>query len=194
MEGTNNISRVARLPGWPLRRGGWRTVVTDPPWMFRDQGSRLGTTRCSSPYEPMPDEEILALPMALLGARDSHLYCWATDEHTELALKCVRTWGWRFVQFLPWVKVDARGKPRLGGGHYFRHAHEHCLFAVRGSAPGRRHDLSAVFFGGRGRHSAKPAEFYDRVDAFSPGPKVELFARVPRRGWSAWGDQLRSAA
>jgi N6-adenosine-specific RNA methylase IME4 len=186
---TSPISRM-----WPLRRAGWRTVVADPPWMFNDQGSRLGTTRCSSPYRPMPDEQILALPVGKLAAADSHLYLWATDQHTELAFQCVRAWGFRFVQFITWVKVDAGDDERLGGGHYYRHAAEQCLFAVRGRAPVRRRDVPAVFRAPRGRHSGKPDKFFDLVEAMSFGPRVELFSRVERIGWHCHGDQVRGRA
>jgi len=44
----------------------------------------------------------------------------------------------------------------------------------------------------RGRHSAKPPAFLDVVEAASPGPYVELFARAPRLGWDAWGKGYES--
>ncbi len=41
----------------------------------------------------------------------------------------------------------------------------------------------------RGRHSEKPAAFYDMVEQVSPGPYLELFARRQRLGWDTWGDE-----
>jgi N6-adenosine-specific RNA methylase IME4 len=38
-------------------------------------------------------------------------------------------------------------------------------------------------------HSRKPDEQYDLIEACSPGPYLELFARGDRRGWSGWGAQ-----
>ena len=38
-----------------------------------------------------------------------------------------------------------------------------------------------------GRHSVKPAAFFDMVERVSPGPYLELFARNPRLGWDHWG-------
>ena len=38
-------------------------------------------------------------------------------------------------------------------------------------------------------HSRKPDEMYEVVEACSPGPFLEMFARYPREGWSAWGDE-----
>jgi N6-adenosine-specific RNA methylase IME4 len=36
-------------------------------------------------------------------------------------------------------------------------------------------------------HSRKPDEQYSIMEACSPGPYLELFARYPRTGWKAWG-------
>lgn len=40
------------------------------------------------------------------------------------------------------------------------------------------------------RHSAKPDAQYDLAEALVEGPYLELFARRPRAGWDARGDQL----
>ena len=36
-------------------------------------------------------------------------------------------------------------------------------------------------------HSRKPEEAYDLIEACSPGPYLEMFARYARPGWSSWG-------
>ena len=38
-------------------------------------------------------------------------------------------------------------------------------------------------------HSRKPDEQYDLIEACSPGPYLEMFARYPRPGWVSWGDE-----
>jgi hypothetical protein len=38
-------------------------------------------------------------------------------------------------------------------------------------------------------HSRKPDELYPVVEACSPGPFLELFARYPRPGWAVWGNE-----
>lgn len=38
-------------------------------------------------------------------------------------------------------------------------------------------------------HSRKPDEIYDLIEACSPGPYLELFARFRRGGWSQWGNE-----
>jgi N6-adenosine-specific RNA methylase IME4 len=66
------------------------------------------------------------------------------------------------------------------------------LFGVRGKnartlAPGRRQvNLLATR---KREHSRKPDEQYDLIEACSPAPFLELFARGKRKGWTTWGDQ-----
>ena len=38
-------------------------------------------------------------------------------------------------------------------------------------------------------HSRKPDEQHGLIESCSPGPYLELFARYPREGWSAWGSE-----
>mgnify|MGYP003627967770 CR=1 FL=1 len=86
---------------------------------------------------------------------------------------------------------------RSGIGQYFRGSHELCLFAVRGKGYDcrtERRDLSSVIVAPVGRHSAKPDAFYDLAEARSTGPRLEMFARTPRPGWDAWGNDAAVAS
>jgi N6-adenosine-specific RNA methylase IME4 len=66
------------------------------------------------------------------------------------------------------------------------------LFGIRGKnartlAPGRR---QVNYIGTRKReHSRKPDEQYDLIEACSPGPYLELFARGTRNEWATWGHE-----
>jgi N6-adenosine-specific RNA methylase IME4 len=77
-------------------------------------------------------------------------------------------------------------------GFYFRNVTELILFGVRGKnartlAPGRRQvNLLATR---KREHSRKPDEQYPLIEACSPAPYLELFARGTREGWTTWGDQ-----
>jgi N6-adenosine-specific RNA methylase IME4 len=42
----------------------------------------------------------------------------------------------------------------------------------------------------RGRHSEKPDWAYEMIDSYFPNvPKVEMFARSGRDGWTSWGNE-----
>ena len=84
------------------------------------------------------------------------------------------------------------GSDGRGVGFYFRNVTELVLFGVRGKnarteAPGRRQvNLLATQ---KREHSRKPDELYDIIEACSPGPYLELFARGARPNWTVWGNQ-----
>jgi len=88
--------------------------------------------------------------------------------------------------------TERRRQRRQGRRVYFRNVTELVLFGVRGKnartlAPGR---TQVNYLATRKReHSRKPDEIFDIVEACSPGPRIELFARGGRRGWAVWGDQ-----
>lgn len=192
----------------PFRLGGYGCIVADPPWHYDDQAGRM-----KLPYPSMSDAEILALPVDTLAADRGHLYVWTTDAHLELALACVRRWGFVFRRTLAWVKTNAPArqlaamdaieadekekatqlvhdmlKLQIGGGHYVRGAHELCLFATR-DLTGLVRDVPSVILAPRTKHSAKPDELLAIAERLSPGPRIELFARRARDGWTAWGNQ-----
>ncbi len=77
-------------------------------------------------------------------------------------------------------------------GFYFRNVTELLLFGVKGSMrtldPGRT-QVNMIETRKR-EHSRKPDEQYDLIEACSPGPFLELFARHPRPNWTVWGDEL----
>lgn len=79
----------------------------------------------------------------------------------------------------------------FGQGQYGRGAHEGCLFGVRGRlAPQQRDQRSLLVAPLTSRHSEKPESFFERIEAISPGPRLEMFCREePRTGWVGWGDQ-----
>lgn len=56
--------------------------------------------------------------------------------------------------------------------------------------PGKRADGRWFQFA-RGKHSQKPDAFLDVVEQVSPGPRIELFARLQRDGWDSWGNECR---
>ena len=106
-------------------------------------------------------------------------------------------WGFTYKALLTWHKVRADGgSDGRGVGFYFRNVTETILFGVRGKnartlAPARR---QVNYLATRKReHSRKPDEFYPIVEACSPGPRIELFARHERTGWDAFGDAITAA-
>jgi N6-adenosine-specific RNA methylase IME4 len=52
----------------------------------------------------------------------------------------------------------------------------------------QRKNVGTWFAADRGpKHSTKPNEAYVLIESCSPGPRIEMFARGPRDGWTVWG-------
>ena len=94
-------------------------------------------------------------------------------------------WGFAYKTNLVWHKTRKDGgSDGRGVGFYFRNVTEILLFGVRGKnartrAAGRR---QVNFIAARKReHSKKPDEQFRLIEACSPGPYLELFARGAAR-------------
>ena len=105
----------------------------------------------------------------------------------------MKAWGFSYKSNIIWSKIRKDGGPdRRGVGFYFRNVTEVLLFGVRGKhartlAPGRSQEN--IISTRKREHSRKPDEQYALIEACSPGPRLELFARGPRKGWTVWGHQ-----
>lgn len=170
------------------------TVLADPPWRFSNRTGKVAPEHGRlARYPTMKLEEICALPVAELAADASHLYLWVPNALLADGLEVMRRWGFTYKTNLIWYKIRKDGGPDgRGVGFYFRNVTEVVLFGVRGRLrtlkPGRR---QVNLFPVRKReHSRKPDELYDIIEACSPGPRLEMFARFPREGWHQWGNQL----
>lgn len=170
------------------------TILADPPWQFINKTGKVAPEhRRLSRYATMKLEEIIALPVAELAASKAHLYLWCPNALLPEGLAVMKAWGFDYKSNLVWHKIRKDGgSDGRGVGFYFRNVTELILFGVRGKhartlAPGRR---QVNFLATRKReHSRKPDEQYDIIEACSPGPYLELFARGTRKGWVTWGNQ-----
>ena len=140
------------------------------------------------PYPTMTLKQIEALPVGRLAEDSAHLYLWTTQKFLRDSYGVVEAWGFRpSATVLTWCKEPFG----LGMGRVFGSATEFVLFGWRGEAPprGRPAVNRNWFTWPRGKHSQKPEAFLDLVEAVSPGPYLELFARRNRLGWDTWGNE-----
>jgi N6-adenosine-specific RNA methylase IME4 len=88
----------------------------------------------------------------------------------------------------------------FGIGHYFRGSHELLLIGVRGKAltnacTAARNIPSVIRApvpkeNGKRVHSRKPEAAYEMMEARTLEPRLEMFARRRRPGWTAWGNEI----
>jgi N6-adenosine-specific RNA methylase IME4 len=173
-------------------------ILADPPWQFQNKTGKVTPEhRRLSRYATLTPAEIEGLPVAQVVADVAHLYLWVPNALLPEGLGVMRAWGFAYKSNLVWHKVRRDGgSDGRGVGFYFRNVTEMVLFGVRGRnartlAPGRR---QVNLIASRKReHSRKPDELYPLIQACSPGPFLELFARGLRQGWTAWGNEADGA-
>jgi N6-adenosine-specific RNA methylase IME4 len=170
------------------------TVLADPPWQFSNKTGKVAPEhKRLSRYNTLTLEEIKLLPVGQATTLKAHLYLWCPNALLPEGLAVMEAWGFCYKSNLVWHKVRKDGgSDGRGVGFYFRNVTELILFGVKGKnartlAPGRR---QVNLLSTRKReHSRKPDEQYEIIEACSPGPFLELFARGTRKGWASWGNQ-----
>lgn len=214
----------------PLPAGPFGLIYADPPWRvltYSDKGrGRLPDAKQPGEsendynirlYQTMSLEDLKALPVADVAAKDCMLLMWIIDTHMPQALELGAAWGFTYktVGFY-WAKLRKEGKDGKVGrpaatpekefpsgmGYWTRANPEQCLLFTRGK-PKRIHkgvpklipfeDYPQTITARRREHSRKPDCTYERIDQLigKSVPKLEMFARTSAPGWSAWGNQTR---
>lgn len=169
------------------------TVLADPPWRFKNRTGKVAPEyRRFNRYSTLSLDEIKELPVESVVADNSHLYLWTPNALLPEALEVMNAWGFRYVANIVWAKRRKDGGPDgRGMGFYFRNVTELLLFGIRGSLktlqPARTQVNMIETI--KRDHSRKPDEQYGLIEACSPGPYLELFARQRHEGWVVWGNE-----
>lgn len=81
-------------------------IYADPPWRYdRKHGSGVAENH----YPTMSIEEICALPVSEIAAKDSALFLWATFPQLNEAFRVIDAWGFKYktLAFL-WLKQNRK--------------------------------------------------------------------------------------
>lgn len=170
------------------------TILADPPWQFTNRTGKVAPEhKRLSRYPTMSLREIKEIPVATIAGDKSHLYLWVPNALLKEGLEVLEAWGFTYKTNIIWHKIRKDGGPDgRGVGFYFRNTTEIILLGVRGqlrTADAGRSQVNIIKTQKR-EHSRKPDELYDIIEACSPGPYLEMFARGQRKGWIQWGNQV----
>lgn len=175
------------------------TIVADPPWPFRDHlpGKARGASKHYTTMTLREIKDYLAWPgragrvEMIEIAADARLFLWRVAAMQEEALAVVRAWRFTPKAEMIWIKTRADlVSLHIGMGRTVRNTHEAVLIGQRGHPERLNKSIPSVFRAPYTAHSAKPDHFFTLVEALSPGPYLELFARRQRPGWTCIGDEL----
>lgn len=200
----------AVLEPLPTIEGGWPCIVADPPWYYRSwtpANDERGDRSVERHYRTMRMEEIMAMPVRDIAAPDAHLWLWITGPFLargDHAL-VMKAWGFKpSATGVIWMKLkrSVNGAQfqmislneihrflHFGLGHTTRKNVEFLMLARRGNAKRLSKTVPEPLLSPVREHSRKPDESFDRIEQYCAGPRLELFSREPRGGWTTWGNE-----
>lgn len=214
------------MPFDGLKSNHYGAILADPPWRFATY-SEKGRGRCPDGeratrsrdgyyrdgqrhnrperhYATMTLDEIKALPVGDLAAKDCVLLLWAVDPMLPQAFEVGEAWGFKYktVAFY-WAKERRVTSERhklhsdpdhkrfpIGTGYWTRSNPEQCLLFVKGHPKRLSAAVRKLVISPRREHSRKPDVCKTDVERLVAGPYCELFSRESRPGWDVWGDQV----
>ena len=192
----------------PTIEGGWAVLMADPAWNFRSWVANANPESNRSAerhYRTMKLDEIKAMPIREIAAKDAHLFLWTTGPFLMEAKDVMRAWGFKYSSTaFVWMKLKRSvGGQQLqmislaeieqylhfGMGHTTRKNVEFCLLGRRGSPRRIAKNVPEAILAPVREHSRKPDEAFERAMLYAEGPYLELFSREERDGWTTWGNE-----
>lgn len=172
------FSQLVIDPPWPKRKGGLRRVRPN-------QGRELDyTTMSVADIFQLLDEQIF--PQA---DSQHNVWLWTIDGFLVEAQKQMELRGYRLHARMIWDKENGTAP-----AFTVRFTHEYLLWFYRNGlcpvAKDMRGKFTTVIRQRSTQHSRKPNEAYRLIGELYPEqPKIDVFSREFRSGWSQWGNE-----
>lgn len=197
------------LPGF---EDDFRCIVIDSPWPEKGGGGR-GTQSKYTVQEYLEIPKIIkACELYRPHVDGCHLWIWSTSMSLPWAMKLIEELGFVYLSKWAWVKMKrkmpelapllkalspqhiAEAATQKGIGRYKRGSHEDLLLARSKicNIPLPDFPKSDVIYAERYDHSAKPDKAFDMIRNVSPGPRLSMFERPLRKGFTTWGFEAQT--
>jgi N6-adenosine-specific RNA methylase IME4 len=210
MDSGTKRERAGPAPFEALKAGHYGAILADPPWRFRTWNNQTAIPRHRSGshgtyvsaachYDTMTIDDICALPVRDLAARNCALFMWILWPMLPEALRVIGAWGFSFKTCaFDWTKAHAGQLDMfrddvdalMGMGYWTRANSEPCLLATRGKPKRLAADVRMGVIEPRREHSRKPDCVHGRIERLVSGPYLELFARRYKPGWTVYGNEV----
>jgi N6-adenosine-specific RNA methylase IME4 len=171
----------------------YKVILADPAWSFRNYKK---AAHGAPQYPTMSVEEMGKIPVRTWADKNCLLLMWCTWPMMPQGVDLMRAWGFNYVTGFPWIKtVPNSGTIRCGIGFWTQSTSEFIMIGRCGKVSANRTDVrrgllhgeDRQFYGPINKHSSKPEDIQDWIEARYPGPYLELFARRNRPEWDCWG-------
>ena len=179
------------------KKGKYKTVVIDPPWpietgklpkTIKKKSGKWGADAVHLDYEAPTVQEIKDFPMDEFAADECILFLWVTTGKAEdrpiidIGFDLLDEWDFKYHQIITWAKLTG-----LCIWNPFNSRTEHILVGYRGNLPKVYAVMPNYFETKQLKHSEKPAKFYQMLRAWTPEPRIDIFARRAHIGFDGWG-------
>ena len=187
----------------------YQIIYADPAWNYNSRmalGKGAAKSSAEDYYNVMSIEDIMALPIKEISAKDCILFIWVTMPKLNEVFKVINAWGFEYKTCgFVWVKrnkvfSDERNKNRngiddfMGQGRWVRQNAELCLIATKGKPKRISAKVRQIIYQPIQEHSKKPNEVRERIVELSGDlPRIELFSRQETEGWDTWGNEVESS-
>jgi len=175
----------------------FKVLVVDPPWNQGKtgyRGSRPNQTKTLD-YPTLLLEEIKQIPIPEWADDPSFIFLWVTnskDRKTKtpiikMGFDLLDHWGFTYFTTITWDK-------KTGPCPFspFQVSTEHVLFGYKGKVKFNKESMGKMktcFTETSSSHSIKPTSFYENIDRYFDGKKLDVFARQKRKGFYGWGNE-----
>jgi len=166
----------------------YKTIVIDPPWPVKPLVLKMRPNLYAIPYPTMTIQEITDFPINnIVDPESCNMFMWTTMTYLPQSLEILKAWGFNYHAVLSWYKTNGR---TLWG---IKRNVEFVIVAYKGKFSLNTHgkSISAFFAEPTMTHSKKPQIFYDMLTRTAPAPRIDVFARIKRVGWDAYGNEVK---
>ena len=194
----NNFDKITKQVGIKSDDK-FKVLVVDPPWNQGKTGYRSNRPNQTKTldYPTLLLEEIQQLPINEWADDTSFIFLWVTnskDKKTKVPIikmgfDLLDHWGFTYYTTITWDK-------KTGPCPFspFQVSTEHILFGYKGKVQFNKDSMGKMktcFTETTSAHSVKPNSFYENIDRYLDGKKLDVFARQTRPGFYGWGNEYK---
>lgn len=187
-----------------LPYGEFQMIAADVPWEYKVWSKMTGLGRSAERhYKTQHLDWIRRLDVGAFAAKNCHLLFWVTGPFLAIGahVPIMRAWGFEPTAIWGvWIKPtkEAYNKGHLllddavwkmGMGHTSRQNAEFVVIGRRGDPKRLSKSVRQIITEPLREHSRKPEGFFRNAEAYGPGPRLELFGRQQRPGWTVRGNE-----
>ena len=167
----------------------YEIIYADPPWSYKNRGRGSANKH----YPTMTLDDICALPVQNIAAKNSALFMWVTFPQLPEAFCVMHKWGYIYktVAFV-WIKQNKIAKSWFYGmGYWTRSNAEICLLGIKGHPQRQSKCVHQLIVSPVEEHSKKTEIVRHKIIQLMGNlPRIELFARQQIDGWDVWGNEV----